>query len=65
MATGIPLASNESRWDDSTLQAKLALVALAALLVSLHVRFPERRALDAGVFVVSLTIVWLSTSLAD
>ncbi|MBD0317112.1 MAG: hypothetical protein ICV71_01215, partial [Thermoleophilia bacterium] len=36
VATGIPLASNENRWDDSTLQAKLALVGLAALLVGLH-----------------------------
>ncbi|MDQ3858567.1 MAG: hypothetical protein M3327_09005, partial [Actinomycetota bacterium] len=64
VATGIPLASNENRWDDSTLQAKLALVGLAALLVGLHVRFPARRALDAAVFVVSLAIVWLGASLA-
>jgi uncharacterized membrane protein len=64
VATGIPLASNENRWDDSTLQAKLALVGLAALLVGLHVRFLARRALDAAVFVVSLAIVWLGASLA-
>ena len=64
VATGIPLASYENRWGDATLQAKLALVALAALLVALHVRFPDRRVLDAAVFVVSLAIVWLGASLA-
>ena len=64
VATGIPLASNENRWDDSALHAKLALVALAGILVGLHVRFRERRELDAAVFVVSLAVVWLGISLA-
>ena len=64
VATGIPLASNENRWDDSVLHAKLALVAVAGVLVALHVRFPERRELDAAVFVVSLAVVWLGISLA-
>jgi uncharacterized membrane protein len=64
VATGVPLASNENRWDDSVLHAKLALVALVAVLVGLHVRFPERRELDAAVFVVSLAVVWLGVSLA-
>ena len=64
VATGIPLASNENRWDDSALHAELALVALAGILVGLHVRFRERRELDAAVFVVSLAVVWLGISLA-
>ncbi len=64
VTTGIPLAASENRWNDGTLHAKLALVALAALLVALHVRFPGRRVLDSAVFVVSLAVVWLGVALA-
>ena len=64
VATGIPLASHLDRWDDGTLHAKLALAAVAALLVGAHIRFPGRRELDGAIFAVSLAVVWLGVSLA-
>ena len=46
-------------WSDSTLQVKLGLVVLVAVLIGAHMRRPEWHALDAAIFVVSLAIVWL------
>jgi uncharacterized membrane protein len=64
LATGIPLASHFERWGDSVLQAKLALMAVAAVLIVWHMRSPARRELDAAIFLVSLAIVWLGVTLA-
>jgi uncharacterized membrane protein len=64
LSTGIPLATHLHLWDDGTLQLKLALVALAGILIGWHVRRPERRELDAAIFLVSLAIVWLGLVLA-
>ncbi len=43
---------------------KLALVAAVAVLILLHMRRPTMHALEGGVFVLSLAIVWLGVSLA-
>jgi uncharacterized membrane protein len=64
VATGAAMASHEDRWDDTTLHVKLALVALVGALVVWHIRAPERRALDALIFVVSLAVVVLGAALA-
>jgi putative copper export protein len=57
--TGAAMASHFHRWSDSTLQVKLGLVALVFVLIHLHMRKPGWHVLDAGIFAVSLAIVWL------
>lgn len=64
VATGAAMATEYDRWDDGTLQAKLALVILVGALVVWHIRAPQRRALDGAIFVTSLAIVWLGITLA-
>jgi uncharacterized membrane protein len=64
LATGTAMASHFQRWDDGTLQLKLALVALVAGLVVWHMRRPTIHALEAAIFAVSLAIVWLGLALA-
>jgi uncharacterized membrane protein len=62
--SGAAMASHYHRWSDSTLQAKLGLVVIVAVLIYLHMRRPERHALDAAMFLVSLAIVWLGIVVA-
>jgi hypothetical protein len=64
VVTGAAMASHYHRWSDSTLQVKLGLVALVALLIGAHLRRPEWHALDAAIFAVSLAIVWLGIVVA-
>ena len=64
IATGIPLASHFRQWDSGTLHLKLALVAAVAVLVVWHMRRPHLHALEGGIFIGSLAIVWLGVSLA-
>jgi uncharacterized membrane protein len=64
LATGIALATHFRQWDEGTLQLKLALVGLAVVLIGWHIGSPERRELDAAIFLVSLAIVWLGLALA-
>jgi uncharacterized membrane protein len=64
IATGSAMASHYHRWGDGELQAKLALVALVAVLVVWHMRRPNLHALEGAIFVASLVIVWLGLSLA-
>ena len=64
LATGVALAGHLHRWGDGTLQLKLAIVGLAAVLIGWHIGSPTRRELDAAIFVVSLAIVWLGVALA-
>jgi uncharacterized membrane protein len=64
LVTGAAMASHTDRWDDRTLQVKLGLVALTALLLVWHMRRPGAHAIEGAVFVVSLVIVWLGLSLA-
>ena len=64
VATGAAMASHFGDWDRSALQVKLALVAVAALLVAWHMRRPQQHWIEGLVFVVSLAIVWLGVALA-
>src|SRR5437870_2398382 len=61
--TGAAMASHESLWGDGTLQAKLALVGVAGVLVLLHIRRPDLHILDGAILLVSLAIVWLGVAL--
>jgi uncharacterized membrane protein len=64
LATGSAMASHLHLWANGTLQLKLALVALVAVLVVWHMRRPTMHALEAAVFVLSLAILWLGLTLA-
>jgi uncharacterized membrane protein len=63
--TGVAMASHYHRWGDSTLQVKLGLVVLVAVLIPVHLRRPEWHVLDAAIFAVSLAIVWLGIVVAS
>jgi putative copper export protein len=63
-ATGSAMAGHFSDWGRGLLHAKLALVALAILLVVVHMRRPQWHALEGAIFLVSLVIVWLGVDLA-
>jgi putative copper export protein len=62
--TGAAMASHLHRWSDSTLQVKLGLVVLVAVLIAAHMRKPNWHALDGAIFAVSLAIVWLGIVVA-
>lgn len=62
--TGAALASHLHRWSDSTLQVKLGLVVAVIALIAAHMRRPQWHVLDAGIFAVSLAIVWLGIVVA-
>jgi uncharacterized membrane protein len=64
VVTGVAMASHEHLWSDSTLQVKIGLVALVAVLIGAHLRRPEWRALDAAIFIMSVAIVWLGIVVA-
>jgi hypothetical protein len=59
------MAAHFNRWSDTTLQAKLALVGVVAVLVVWHLRRPAMHVLEAAFFVLSLAIVWLGLSLSQ
>jgi len=64
IATGAAMASHLDLWDDGTLHTKLALVAVAVILVGVHLRYPRAHLLQAAIFVVTLAIVWEAVQLA-
>jgi uncharacterized membrane protein len=64
IASGAAMASHYSLWDSSTLQWKLGLVAVTAVLVVWHMRRPSMHVLEGLIFLASLAIVWLGLSLA-
>jgi uncharacterized membrane protein len=64
LATGSAMAAHFQLWADGTLQLKLSLVALVAVLVVWHMRRPTMHVLEAAVFLTSLVIVWLGLTLA-
>ena len=65
VVTGAAMASHYHRWSDSTLQVKLGLVVLVAVLILLHMRRPQEHLFDAAIFLVSLAIVWLGVVVAS
>ena len=62
--TGWALASHFQLWDSSTLQWKLALVALVIALVLVHLRWAKVHALQGAILIASLVVVWLGIQLA-
>ena len=64
LATGIAMASHFSRWEDETLQAKLALLVLAVVLTGLHIASPRSRALSLALVASSLLVVWFGVVLS-
>jgi len=64
LATGAALASHFHQWGNGALHVKLALVAAVTVLVVWHMRRPQLHALEAGIFVGSLAIVWIGVTLA-
>jgi uncharacterized membrane protein len=64
IATGAAMASHLDLWSDGTLHVKLALVAVALVLVAVHLRYPRAHLLQATVFLVTLAIVWEAVRLA-
>jgi uncharacterized membrane protein len=62
--TGWAMASHYELWGSSTLQWKLGLVAIVIGLALLHLRYPRLHALQGGILLASLTIVWLGLELA-
>jgi uncharacterized membrane protein YhaH (DUF805 family) len=65
IVTGALMASHYERWSDSTLNVKLALVVVVAVLIGWHMRRPDWHALDAAIFLCSLAIVWLGIVVAQ
>ncbi|MDP9227633.1 MAG: hypothetical protein M3M99_01105 [Actinomycetota bacterium] len=63
LATGTAMASHYSRWGDEALQAKLAVLVLAAVLTGLHIASPRSRALSLALMASSLLVVWLGVAL--
>jgi uncharacterized membrane protein len=64
LVSGSAMASDDDLWSSATLHVKLALVALAAVLVLLHTRRPQHHAYEGAIFVTSLVIVGLGVALA-
>jgi uncharacterized membrane protein len=64
IVTGAAMATHAHLWSDSTLQVKLGLVVLVAVLIGAHMRWSTTHALDAAMFIVSLAIVWLGVVVA-
>ncbi|HET9152486.1 MAG TPA: hypothetical protein VFN85_00045 [Solirubrobacterales bacterium] len=64
IVTGWAMASHYHLWDSSTLQWKLALVALVVALTLLHLRRAKWHALQGAILLASLGIVWLGLELA-
>jgi putative copper export protein len=64
IATGVAMASHHGDWGRTALHAKLGLVVVVGILIGWHARRPERHALEAAVFLLSLVIVWLGVALS-
>jgi uncharacterized membrane protein len=64
VATGAAMATHFHDWDEAALQVKLVLVGAVGVLLVWHVRRPDLRVLDGGIFLTSLAIVWLGVTIA-
>ena len=64
IGSGAAMATHYHRWGDSTLQVKLGLVALVAVLFLVHLRRREWLVVDAAIFLTPLAIVWLGIVVA-
>ena len=57
------MASHSSRWEDETLQAKLGVLVLVAILTGLHIATPRSRVVSLSLILASLLVVWLGVVL--
>jgi uncharacterized membrane protein len=64
LVTGAAMAGHFMVWGAPKLHVKLALVAVAGLLIVWHMRRPQQHWIEGLVFVVSLAIVWLGVALS-
>jgi uncharacterized membrane protein len=64
LATGAAMADHFMVWGAAELHVKLALVAVAGLLIAWHMRRPQQHWIEGLVFVVSLAIVWFGVALS-
>jgi uncharacterized membrane protein len=64
IVNGSAMAGHLHLWDEGTLHVKLALVAVALVLVSVHLRYSRAHLLQAAIFLVTLAIVWEGVQLA-
>jgi uncharacterized membrane protein len=62
-ATGALMASHFELWEQDELQLKLGLVVLAAALVAIHIKRPGDHLLEGLIFLDSLAIVLVATTL--
>ena len=58
------MADHFMLWGARKLQLNLTLVAIAGLLILVHMRRPQQHWLEGLVFAVSLAIVWLGVALS-
>jgi uncharacterized membrane protein len=63
IASGSLMASHFDLWDDGGLQLKLGLVLVAALLVAIHIGRPGDHVVEGLIFIDSLAIVLVATTL--
>lgn len=63
IVTGWALATHYELFGDSTLQWKLALVVAVIGLTIAHLRLPKAHALQGGILLLTLVIVWLGLKL--
>jgi uncharacterized membrane protein len=63
LVTGIAMASHFSRWQDETLQAKLAVLVVVAVLTALHIATPRSRGISISLVASSLLVVWLGVAM--
>ncbi|MCX6393524.1 MAG: hypothetical protein NTY57_01535 [Solirubrobacterales bacterium] len=69
IASGLAMAIHEHVFTNKALatefNAKMGLIALVGVLIIVHLRKPKLHALDALIFIGSLTIVWLGVSISS
>jgi uncharacterized membrane protein len=64
LVTGAAMADHFMVWGAAELHVKLALVAVAGVLIVWHMRRPQQHWIEGLVFVVSLAIVWFGVALS-
>jgi len=65
IATGVSMASDDNRWGNAYLHAKLLVLAIIFVLTAVHTKVPYTRALSLLIFVLSLVLVVLGVQLSE
>ena len=64
VATGSAMAADAHLWTLGSLQLKLGIVGVILALTTLHLVWPRQRALQLGILLASLVVVWLGLEIA-